>query len=339
MTKSEAIQSIIDLAVSQVGYVEGNNNWNKYAEELDAIDGLTWGKKQNLAWCGEFVLWNTVKTFGVDLGLKIMCSGKPSGIPLCSSGAQYFMDAGRWYTSNPQSGDIIFFYYSGGINHTGIVVDVSGSVITTVEGNSGDKVSRNRYNLSYAAIAGFGRPKYELATDASIPETERPQTPAVPISRVIVLCFGDEGAEVKQLQEKLIKLGYGCGPDGADGEFGRATLAAVLRFQREHGLDDDGEAGPLTFAAIEEAIKKEGSTGVPVAPKKTFAVNDIVMFTGNHHYISANSNSAAPCKPGKAKVTQIYGLSTAKHPYHLVRLSDSGSTVYGWVDASDIKEA
>lgn len=338
MTKNEAIQSIIDLAVSQIGYPEGPNNWTKYAEELDAIDGLTWGKKQNLAWCGEFILWNTVKTFGVDLGLKIMCSGKPSGIPLCSAGAQYFKDAGRWYTSNPQPGDVIFFNYSGGINHTGLVIAVNGGVITTVEGNSSDKVSRNTYSVGYYSIAGFGRPRYELAADLPAPIIEHPVQPTAPTEPVVVLYLGSRGSDVKKMQEDLISLGYSCGPDGADGVFGRNTLSAVIKFQEEHGLDSDGEAGPLTLTAIEKAIKDAGGEGTstPPAQEKEFAVGDVVMFTGNSHFVSANSDSSKPCKAGKAKITQIYGLGTAKHPYHLVKLAGGGSTVYGWVNAKDI---
>ena len=44
-----------------------------------------------------------------------------------------------------------------------------------------------------------------------------------------------------------------------------------------------------------------------------------------------------PCKPGKAKVTQVYQPLVSRHPYHLVAVSGGGSTVYGWVDAADIK--
>ena len=28
-----------------------------------------------------------------------------------------------------------------------------------------------------------------------------------------------------------------------------------------------------------------------------------------------------------------------KHPYHLIHISGGGSTVYGWVDAADVKQA
>ena len=52
---------------------------------------------------------------------------------------------------------------------------------------------------------------------------------------------------------------------------------------------------------------------------------------------SANSTVGKPCKPGKAKVTQVYQPLVSRHPYHLVAVSGGGSTVYGWVDAADIK--
>ena len=64
------------------------------------------------------------------------------------------------------------------------------------------------------------------------------------------------------------------------------------------------------------------------------AVGAVVAFTGNLHYTSANAASGKACKPGTAKVTQI--AKGAKHPYHLIRESGGGSTVYGWVDAADV---
>ena len=68
----------------------------------------------------------------------------------------------------------------------------------------------------------------------------------------------------------------------------------------------------------------------------TCKVGDIVSFTGGKHYTNANAAAGTACKPGKAKVTQVYQPGKAKHPYHLVAVSGGGSTVYGWVDAADI---
>lgn len=155
----------------------------------------------------------------------------------------------------------------------------------------------------------------------------------------VILTIGSEGAAVKKMQGDLIKLGYDLGKYKDDGSFGEDTLAAVLRFQADHNLETDGEAGPLTLAAIEKAMStSQASTPKqPAATEKVFAAGDIVMFTGNTHYISANDVDAKACKAGKAKVTRVYGLGSSKHPYHVVAVAGGGSTVYGWVDAKDIK--
>lgn len=55
----------VAYALSQVGYKEGANNWNKYAAQLDEVDYFEGcGKKQNLPWCAVFicaVMYNAYK--------------------------------------------------------------------------------------------------------------------------------------------------------------------------------------------------------------------------------------------------------------------------------------
>lgn len=63
--------------------------------------------------------------------------------------------------------------------------------------------------------------------------------------------FGDD---VRQLQERLLELGYDLGR--ADGIFGRRTAAALANFQREVGLVADGVCGPLTIAALRRLGRK-----------------------------------------------------------------------------------
>lgn len=68
---------------------------------------------------------------------------------------------------------------------------------------------------------------------------------------------GDKGEPVKQLQQMMLAIDPKCLPKyGADGDFGTETLNAVLRAQRAGGLEIDGIVGPLTWAALEGAIKK-----------------------------------------------------------------------------------
>ena len=63
--------------------------------------------------------------------------------------------------------------------------------------------------------------------------------------------FGDD---VRQLQERLLELGYDLGR--ADSIFGRRTAAALARFQREVGLVADGVCGPQTIAALHRLGRK-----------------------------------------------------------------------------------
>lgn len=64
---------------------------------------------------------------------------------------------------------------------------------------------------------------------------------------------GDRGAAVEDVQRRLIALGADLGRTGVDGVFLGATFAAVAAFQHERGLDEDGEVGPLTWAALVDA--------------------------------------------------------------------------------------
>lgn len=60
----------------------------------------------------------------------------------------------------------------------------------------------------------------------------------------VTLREGDSGTLVYDLQERLYELGYYEGR--IDGRFGAGTTQAVVDFQRENGLDDDGIAGRAT---------------------------------------------------------------------------------------------
>ena len=76
-----------------------------------------------------------------------------------------------------------------------------------------------------------------------------------------LLKHGAEGADVKQLQQYLIQLDYDLGRWGADGEFGDATELAVKAFQKDKGLDADGQYGKKTHAALIAAAKENRQEG------------------------------------------------------------------------------
>lgn len=61
---------------------------------------------------------------------------------------------------------------------------------------------------------------------------------------------GCKGKTVRSLQILLIGNKCSCGSYGADGDFGSATKAAVVKYQYENGLEDDGVVGPKTWAKL-----------------------------------------------------------------------------------------
>ena len=279
MTKAEAIQKILDLARSEIGYHEkasasgldekdvnsGGANWTKYARDLDRTNWYN-GGKNGYAWCDVFVDWLFYKCFGDPLGRNMICQPTGSAGAGCLYSAQYYKSAGRWHTSAPQPGDQIFFTYSPGeYSHTGIVESVSGGMVVTIEGNTSDQVGRRSYGEGSANIAGYGRPRWELAATESGSDdfTPTPYTPSYEL-----LKRGHHGETVLTLQQKLIEAGYDVGPDGADGDFGMNTEKAVIEFQTDNNLEVDGIVGSETWAALEKATKKEEPAKSDPEPEK-----------------------------------------------------------------------
>ena len=72
--------------------------------------------------------------------------------------------------------------------------------------------------------------------DVSLPQ-------GMPVVTERTLRPGDEGEDVRAIQEVLVKKGA---PITADGRYGQGTAAAVRDFQQKNGLIVDGEIGPET---------------------------------------------------------------------------------------------
>ena len=72
--------------------------------------------------------------------------------------------------------------------------------------------------------------------------------------------YGDQGSDVKSLQQKLNKVGI-KDPNGnkleEDGSFGDATLYAVKVFQQKYGLEVDGLAGKDTISKLDSLIASQ----------------------------------------------------------------------------------
>jgi len=113
----------------------------------------------------------------------------------------------------------------------------------TVECSAGVQhfTKRNRKWTHWAVPAMvYGEVNPPTPTPEPIPDTDKP-----------TLRKGSKGEYVKELQKGLQKLGYDLGSCGVDGDFGRATKAAVRAFQADRGLKIDGICGPATWAALD----------------------------------------------------------------------------------------
>lgn len=279
-------QKVIDIALSQVGYHEkasnsqldspnantGSANWTKYARDLDAMGNFYNGPKNGYAWCDVFVDWCFATAYGREAAQFLLCQPNGSAGAGCQYSAEYFNAKGQFHKSGPQTGDQIFFGSAwNNVWHTGLVVVVSDSYVTTVEGNSSDGVQKCTYRISDPNIWGYGRPDWGTPDSSSddgkgnnVPTTETPQKSAQEPQESVytynvklpLLMIGDTGGYVKAAQTLLIARGYDCGNrpligvEKADGEFGRATERAVGFFQSKNGLELDGEIGGATWAAL-----------------------------------------------------------------------------------------
>ena len=93
---------------------------------------------------------------------------------------------------------------------------------------------------------------------------------------------GSRGEEVKQLQ-RLLGI-------TADGIFGNGTEAAVIAFQREHGLVPDGIVGPLTWVALETSATPS-IVYMPLSVHITKSVGRPIKYLAIHY--TAGSSSAS----------------------------------------------
>ena len=106
---------------------------------------------------------------------------------------------------------------------------------------------------------------------------------------------GDEGGDVRLMQEYLLELGYDLGKWGADGDFGDATELAVTEFQVVEELEADGVYGPKSHAALMEAIERDK----PVKTGRT------VRIEGGQCYVRTAPNTSG-AKLGVAKRDSVW---------------------------------
>lgn len=144
-------ERIVEIAKSQVGYTEGNNNWTKYGE---------WYGMQD-EWCDIFISWCSH-----EAGISTDIIPKEAYVPATANwfdARHLYKNAESWgghYV--PVKGDLILFDWdrTSISDHIGIIEDVNGRRIYTIEGNRENKVKRCEYDLYDVRIRAYCTPKY-----------------------------------------------------------------------------------------------------------------------------------------------------------------------------------
>ena len=140
--------SIVTVALSQIGNVGGQPYWSWY------------GFESRVEWCACFVSWCANECGYLDSGVIPKFAG-------CVNGVQWFKDRGQWQDGSfePSAGQIIFFDWDnkgssgpqdGQSDHVGIVEKCENGIVYTIEGNSGDSCRQNQYPVGYYEILGYG---------------------------------------------------------------------------------------------------------------------------------------------------------------------------------------
>lgn len=173
MTKQEAINKVISIAKSEVGYLEkknnsqldsntanaGSNNYTKYWRDIKP-------SYQGQPWCACFVTWVFEKAFGRESAITLL---KHYPYVYCPTMPSLFK-----LNSNPTVGDIVIFKRNGEFVHTGIVTYVNGDYFETIEGNTsggstiianGGEVANKSYYNSNLPGTKFCTPDYEVISD------------------------------------------------------------------------------------------------------------------------------------------------------------------------------
>ncbi|MBQ1217848.1 MAG: peptidoglycan-binding protein [Clostridia bacterium] len=134
---------------------------------------------------------------------------------------------------------------------------------------------------------------------------------------------GMKGADVRELQEELVSLGYPLEKCGADGEFGRETEQALRAFQKAAGIRADGLYGPASHASLMQVradMAAQAGEDEAEEPEKT---GRIVVVTGGR----VNLREGAGTQYGVASVVrrgmELEWVATAGNGWHAVRAGET----------------
>lgn len=214
----------------------------EYDGIVETIQRWYYGTLVKDAWCA-----TSTSYFANVAGIIDQIGGKHEGVSemMDATRALHKTD-GRFFEyphipRDLKKNDIIFFKRNGASHVAHLWRDESYLGVGTINvlgGNQSDMICKKDY--PQANIQAVYRPKYSAFTH-DFPLIKR----------------GDTGADVFTLQRLLRGEGYKMRDGrllGLSKTFGSETERCVKAYQKKHGLDADGEVGPLTWTSLLDRI-------------------------------------------------------------------------------------
>ena len=250
------VSLLLSVASAEVGYQEEDHGRTKYGE---------WAGDPYCQWCAEFQCW-CVDQVDQRFGTQLLNHVYPL-YSASNTGREWYIAAGRYVIRKgpvdewgyewlkgetsflrsgdyvPQPGDWVFFTWTSDndTDHVALVeyctrdTETGEILIHVIEGNKPSAVARDVYELNYSRILGYG---------------------AVHDVIDITMHFGNRGEKVRQLQDKLVYLGY-LSPEYVNGTFGNGTLEAVRLFQQQNDLRASGIADIATQSLLDQQVDRK----------------------------------------------------------------------------------
>ncbi|MDH2426498.1 FG-GAP-like repeat-containing protein [Sphaerisporangium sp. TRM90804] len=256
-------------AGSNCNYYTGVFRTWKSSSGCGTGDGVQFRESE---WCADFskFVWRAAGVTHADIA-------ETSGGVLtgwAASFKDYGTKYGTWHTRSsgytPLPGDAVVFDWdqSGDIDHVGIVTSANASTVTTIEGNSGDRVQANSYSRGNVDIVGY-----------TAPVGITPDLPAEPEDATGEAADFDADGRVDlvgTLADGTLRAYLGTGTPGAPGVTGRPVefgtgWTGITRISVAD-VDNDGKSDVLgrhTDGTL-YAFLNSGTPGVPnIANRKT----------------------------------------------------------------------
>ena len=278
---SGTAKDMIRAMTSWLGYSESNGKFKQildiYNNHKPLARGYAIGTSDE--WCAATISAAAIKSGNVDAlgGTEVSCNAF----------IRIFQSKGIWIEDGgikPQAGDIVLYNWDNGTqpnngeaDHIGLVVAVSGSTVTAIEGNRHEKVAYRTFPVGWGYVRGYARPKYDGAKAAAPAKIVRGGTDAY--KKIVLDVDGSLGPQtVRRLQQafetvqdgvissqpasykKILPAVHAIEYTSYKDADGSMVIAA---YQRWLGVRADGFFGPVTVKWMQKHLRvtQDGSVG------------------------------------------------------------------------------